>query len=79
MYVPGNGVSDGRKDETYMSRHCAAYDESSGTKRRERSRQSCLEDTLNLRMPNGKYGGVRGGRKSPLLDIIRRVSLTFPA
>ena len=24
---------------------------------------------LNRRMPNGTYGGVRGERKSPLLDI----------
>jgi len=24
---------------------------------------------LNRRMPNGTYGGVRGERKSPLLDL----------
>ena len=24
---------------------------------------------LNRRMPNGMYGGVRGERKSPLLDL----------
>ena len=26
---------------------------------------------LNRRMPNGMYGGVRGEKKSPLLDILR--------
>jgi len=25
---------------------------------------------LNRRMPNGMYGGVRGERKSPLLDYV---------
>ena len=29
---------------------------------------SCFEVMLNRRMPNGMYGGVRGERKSPLLD-----------
>ena len=27
---------------------------------------------MNRRMPNGMYGGVRGERKSPLLDLERR-------
>ena len=26
---------------------------------------------LNRRMPNGMYGGVRGERKSPLLDCVQ--------
>ena len=26
---------------------------------------------MNRRMPNGMYGGVRGERKSPLLDSVR--------
>ena len=29
---------------------------------------TCFEAMLNRRMPNGMYGGVRGERKSPLLD-----------
>ncbi|MCM1302759.1 MAG: hypothetical protein NC305_06665 [Lachnospiraceae bacterium] len=29
----------------------------------------CFEVILNRRMPNGMYGGVRGVRKSPLLDL----------
>ena len=28
-----------------------------------------FEVMLNRRMPNGMYGGVRGERKSPLLDL----------
>ena len=32
---------------------------------------SCFEVMLNRRMPKGMYGGVRGERKSPLLDLIR--------
>ena len=31
---------------------------------------SCFEVMLNRRMPNGMYGGVRGEKKSPLLDSI---------
>ena len=29
---------------------------------------------MNRRMPNGTYGGVRGERESPLLDLIRNIS-----
>ena len=32
---------------------------------------SCFEVALNRRMPNGMYGGVRGGRDSLLLDYIK--------
>ena len=31
---------------------------------------TCFEVMLNRRMPNGMYGGVRGERKSPLLDFL---------
>ena len=27
---------------------------------------------LNRRMPNGMYGGVRGEKKSPLLDLLEK-------
>ena len=30
-----------------------------------------IEVALNRRMPNGMYGGVRGGRDSLLLDYIK--------
>ena len=32
---------------------------------------TCFEVMLNRRMPNGMYGGVRGERKSPLLDFTK--------
>ena len=32
---------------------------------------------MNRRMPNGMYGGVRGERKSPLLDFFRDFNITI--
>ena len=69
-------MSDSRKGETYMSRYCATYDATMETERRKRARRRqsamtlSLDVMLNRRMPNGTYGGVRGGRESPLLDSI---------
>ena len=38
---------------------------------------TCFEVMLNRRMPNGMYGGVRGERKSPLLDYKGRLFMEF--
>jgi len=32
---------------------------------------------LNRRMPNGTYGGVRGEKKSPLLDFYEKNKKNF--
>ncbi len=40
-------------------------------------RTSCFEVMLNRRMPNGMYGGVRGGLNSPYsIEILVRIDLT---
>ena len=40
-------------------------------------RVSCFEVMLNCHMPNGTYGGVRGWRKSALLDYVRLMSWQY--